>query len=156
MNTPPKIAFACPMLWEKMQGNDTTRFCQSCGHHVYNLSALNDHQRAELIARARTEKICGTYQLRLNGELVTPEKPLTPRERLNLKQVGLAALSAGALALATGCMSTPVPTPAPVLSTEPTAAQSQLNPDEDVIVLMGGIFCSTPDPFAPVRNYERK
>ncbi len=140
------------MLWEMMRGNDITRFCESCGHHVHNLSALNDHQRAELIARARTEKICGTYQLRLNGELVTPEKPLTPREHLNLKQVGLAALSAGALALAAGCVSKPIPPAPQVMATPATTVGT-----DEVIELVGFMVDTSYRPDSQsVRNYQRR
>src|SRR4051812_668610 len=108
MNTPPKIQFACPSPWEKMQAHGSGKHCAECGHTVHDFSALTKEERAVLLERAQTEKICASYYLRLSDELVTPDSSLSDRERRSVKQVGIAALSAGALALAAGCVSHPV------------------------------------------------
>lgn len=103
-NTPPKLSFACPVKWDGMSGTERWKYCAQCGHHVANLSLLTPAERKALLERAREERICGTYYLRLSGEMVTPEAPLTPNERGRIRQFGAAALSAAALTLATGCV----------------------------------------------------
>lgn len=105
MSAPPKVSFACPIPWAEMKGSDVSRYCAACGHTIHNLSALASEERAKLLQRAQTEKICGAYLVRLSGELVTTEAPLSSLEVRGIRQVGLAALSAGALALAAGCVS---------------------------------------------------
>lgn len=104
MSTPPKISYVCPIPWGELKSTDVSRYCATCERTVYNLSAIGAEQRAKLLRRAETERICGSYFLRLSGEMVTPEAPLTVREARGIKQLGLAALSVGALALAAGCV----------------------------------------------------
>ena len=139
MNTQPKLAFACPMAWSEMKGSDYSRNCAECGHTIHNLSALNADERTQLLRRARNEKICGTYFMRLSGELVTPQSPLSAGEVRSIRQVGVAALSAGALALAAGCVSTPVEK-SPEVS-RPPSPQVELDAksgdDEEIIQLLG-------------------
>ena len=103
----PKLSFACPIPWAGLPGNERAKFCDQCGHTIVNFSTLTEAARRELLERAGPEKLCVTYYRRLSGEYVTPESPLTREERSRIKQLGVATLSAGALALAAGCMSTP-------------------------------------------------
>ncbi|MEO7413223.1 MAG: hypothetical protein ABIZ81_07685 [Opitutaceae bacterium] len=105
MNAFPKLSFACPIPWENLSGDERARFCERCGRTITNLSELNHQERAALLATAQGE-LCVTYYRRLSGEFVTPERPLTTEERSHIKQLGRTALSAGALVLAAGCMST--------------------------------------------------
>ena len=104
MITPPKLSFVCPLPWETMSGSERLRYCSQCGHHVSNLSLLSAAERSELIARAGGDRVCGSYFVRLSGEMVTTEVPLTPEERRGVKQFGVAVLSAAALAVAGGCV----------------------------------------------------
>jgi len=150
-NSFPRLAFACPKLWTEMSGDERTRFCSTCGLHVHNLSVLTADERASL--RRNTQgRLCVTYQRRLNGAYVTPDQPLTAREKSNLRQVGAVALSAAALALATGCVSQPesvIPslppvvatpssaTPPPATTPAPPGASAASADDEEVIVLSG-------------------
>ncbi len=137
------------------------KYCSQCGHHIHNLSLLNAAERAALLARAQNERICGTYYVRLSGELVTPEAPLTARERSNAKQFGAAILSAAAMAIASGCVATPqatdsAATQTPIadhnLAAATDAKDAQLkskdcstsSKDDEVIMLTG--FYVTPSP----------
>lgn len=97
------------MPWAKMTGTERWKYCAQCGHHVTNLSLLSTAERAALLERAKTERICGSYFLRLSGEMVTPAAPLSDRERLGVRQLGVAVLSAAAMALASGCVATTEP-----------------------------------------------
>lgn len=161
MNTPPKLAFACPMPWTKMTGTERWKYCAQCGHHVTNLSLLSAAERAALLERAKTERICGSYYMRLSGEMVTPEAPLSDRERSGVRQFGVAVLSAAAMALAAGCVSKDGPQPPvatlraepvseaikPVAQTECAKPDSVAQKkDDEVLLLMGGMFGVEPKP----------
>ncbi len=171
MNTPPKLSFACPLPWTEMSGSDRQKFCSQCGHHVRNLSLLSATERTALIARTRTERVCGTYYVRLSGEMVTPEAPLSPTERRSLRQFGAAALSAAALAVASGCVSQPQAkdTSVPSLSDgiqakketvaspagEPAKKAEKKKEAEEEVVLMTG-FIVTTDETGYVKSADKK
>ena len=158
MNTPPRISFVCPLPWTQMSGSERTRFCRQCSHHVRNLSLLSAGERTALLARAREERVCGTYFVRLSGEMVTPENPLSVRERRRVRQFGVAALSAAALAVASGCMSSSDgKSPAAGARHSAAAAKTEKPPsagktspaaekqnDDDVVLLMGFIVSPRP------------
>lgn len=135
MNSFPKLSYACPIPWADLRGGERARFCEKCGHTIVNFSELTAAKRQELLERNGAEKLCVTYYRRLSGEYVTPDSPLTPEERSRVKQLGVAALSAGALALAAGCMSTPearksVAAVSPASSAPAVAAKPEASMDE--------------------------
>ncbi len=150
-----------------MSGNERSRFCEQCGHHVRNLSLMSAVERAELKQRAQTERICGTYYVRLSGEMVTPDAPLTRSEWSRVKQFGVAALSAGAMALAAGCVSTPAKqtsvspsalqavveqSSAPADEPPAAVAEKKSEKEEEVIQLTGFIVEATEDTGYQAKN----
>src|SRR4051794_5465795 len=72
------IPTPCPADWGSMRGDDRKRFCDSCGKHVYNLSAMTAGEAISLI-RERGGELCGQIYRRPDGTLVTadcqPESP---------------------------------------------------------------------------------
>lgn len=156
------------MPWTEMTGTERWKYCAQCGHHVTNLSLLSAAERAALLERAKTERICGTYYLRLSGEMVTPETPLSSRERQGVKQLGVAVLSAAAMALASGCVSTTPPKDIPAVPqvTTVTLEKNQVKPapacsdseklkdKEDVveIILFAGIVAEAKPEHKPGRS----
>lgn len=38
---PIRLAFSCPMRWDKLTGGDQTRHCAACDQHVHDLSAMS-------------------------------------------------------------------------------------------------------------------
>jgi hypothetical protein len=144
MNSPPLLSYACPIDWTKMSGTDRVRFCEACGRHVQNLSLLSDAERSALIKRARTERVCGSYWVRLTGELVTPANPLSPREKSSVRQFGTALLSAGALAIASGCVSQPATDPSPSPPVATVAPSVEAGGDEEIVLLTGFICEISP------------
>ncbi len=94
----PTLSFQCPKLWQDMTGSETKRFCEECGHHVQNLSLLGNEAKNEILERAKTEKICVTYFLDLEGKLISDvsEESLAAK----IRALRLAAIASGALALA--------------------------------------------------------
>jgi hypothetical protein len=124
-----------------MKGSDASRYCEACGHTIHNLSSLTLNQRAAILRRAQVEKICGSYFVRLSGELVTPESPLSPREIRGIRQVGIAILSASALALVAGCVSHPSGKKAgPQRPPEQVGSTSKSEDKEETIQLVGFII----------------
>lgn len=120
-----------------MSGDERTRFCDVCGRHVHNLSALTADERATL-RRNSEGRLCGTYQRRLDGTYVTPEKPLTEQERVKMRQVGAIALSAAALTLLAGCVTqADVIPPAPTTTSDASVPPAE---EEEIVLLAMGMM----------------
>ena len=147
MSSFPQLSYVCPIRWDELQGDERERFCARCGHRVSNLSTMDASARAALLARVGRERVCASFYVRLSGEYVTPEKPLTSEERSKIRQLGVVALSAGALALAAGCVSPSEQGKLnPPAQTTPRAAESPPAADEDVLVLQAFGILVEPSP----------
>jgi len=155
MEAPPQLSFACPLPWKNMSGDERMKFCSVCGHQIQNLSPLSRQERLALLDRAKVAQVCGSYYVRLSGELVTPDKPLSEHERGKIRQYGAAALSATALAIAAGCVAPKTEN----AQATPVAAsmRSEVKPDaknieieatdkseDEVVLLAGFIVCKPP------------
>lgn len=141
----PKLSFACPIPWSSLRGDEKARFCEKCGRTITNLSELSTEARAALLAQADGKELCITYYRRLSGEFVTPENPLTPDERSRIKQLGVAALSAGAMALAAGCMSKSVPAAPPKeVRQQPVPTQTKAADSEVIMLQAFGVMATPP------------
>jgi hypothetical protein len=142
MHTFPQLSYACPIPWSSLSGDEKSKFCQKCGRSITNFSELSEEARRTLLANSGHQELCITYYRRLSGEFVTPENPLTPEERSRIKQLGIAVLSAGALALAAGCVSTPAhPKEEPKKETQTT---KPLRGDEPIVLQAFGVMTSEP------------
>lgn len=146
-NSFPQLSYVCPIRWDELRGDERERFCERCGHRVANLSAIDAAGRAALLTRIGRERVCASFYLRLSGEYVTPEKPLTSEERSKIRQLGVAALSAGALALAAGCVSPSEQSKLkPSSAAAPQAAEAPPAANEDVLVLQAFGILIEPSP----------
>src|ERR1700754_3929949 len=65
-NSSWKIAKPCSADWERMAGDDRKRFCEQCGKHVHNVSAMTAAERAEFAKPVR-QSACVTYVHRVDG-----------------------------------------------------------------------------------------
>jgi hypothetical protein len=67
------IPTPCSMDWNRMRGDDRRRFCEACGKHVYNLTAMSTDEIATLISPLREHRgeLCGQAFQRPDGTLVT-------------------------------------------------------------------------------------
>ena len=70
-----RIASPCRADWDKMQGDDRVRFCQTCAKNVYNLSSMSRTEAEELI-RAQEGKLCIRYYQRADGTILTDNCPV--------------------------------------------------------------------------------
>jgi hypothetical protein len=73
---PLEVKSPCPKLWQEMQGNRKTRFCDQCELHVHNLSVMSPNKVEQLIARRRNERVCISYGLRPDGNMMTQRDAL--------------------------------------------------------------------------------
>ncbi len=67
------IPTPCSMDWNRMSGDDRTRFCEACGKHVYNLIAMGPEETASLLSgvRERGERRCVRLYRRPDGTLTS-------------------------------------------------------------------------------------
>jgi hypothetical protein len=72
------VAAPCRVSWHSMEGDDKVRFCGTCRQHVYNLSAMEVEEAADLIAR-NTSSLCVRFYRRLDGTVMTGDCPIGPQ-----------------------------------------------------------------------------
>lgn len=70
-----RIATPCHADWNRMQGDDSVRFCQSCAKNVYNLSAMSKAEAESLIAE-KEGNLCARYYQRADGNIITDNCPV--------------------------------------------------------------------------------
>jgi hypothetical protein len=89
-----KVAAPCVVSWDRMTGDDRTRFCSLCQKNVYNLSALTTDEITALI-REKEGKLCGRFYRRSDGTMLTADCPVGLRQmarRLRALSVAAAGL----------------------------------------------------------------
>ena len=90
----------CPASWETMRGNSRKRFCDQCGKHVHNLSALT-RDEAERVLMEHGDDLCGRIKRRGDGRIVTRWEPKAP-ERWPRWARAVAAVAMWAFTLVSG------------------------------------------------------
>jgi ankyrin repeat protein len=93
-----EVASPCPVRWEEMEGDEKVRFCQGCGLHVYNLSAMDVEEAAERITQD-DDRLCVRFYRRSDGTILTQDCPVgveIARRRRRKVVEGLAAAVVGA------------------------------------------------------------
>ncbi|RYG74347.1 hypothetical protein EON80_02540 [bacterium] len=69
------IASPCHADWDKMSGDDKSRFCGSCAKHVYNLSAMTNAEAQRLI-QEKEGHLCVQMHRREDGTVITADCPV--------------------------------------------------------------------------------
>ena len=69
-----KVAAPCKRSWDKMSGNEKTRFCGDCQLNVYNLSNMTTEEARELIAQ-KEGRLCVRFFARADGTVITKNCP---------------------------------------------------------------------------------
>ncbi len=129
-----KIARPCSADWNGMAGDERKRFCEHCGKHVFNLSAMTVGE-AQAFADETQGRECVAYVTATDGLIHAPNKIERMVMRLSGKVPRIAAMLAiflpAALASCTdrnhsGGQVTPgTPMPPP----DPLARQARLQSD---------------------------
>ena len=70
-----RVANPCSADWDKMQGDDRVRFCQSCAKNVFNLSELSKSEAEKLITE-KQGNLCVQYYQRADGTVITDDCPV--------------------------------------------------------------------------------
>lgn len=70
-----KIATPCRADWNRMQGSDNVRFCQTCTKNVYNLSDMTREQ-AEALILEKEGNLCVRFYQRADGTVLTHDCPV--------------------------------------------------------------------------------
>ena len=70
-----EIASPCHADWNKMKGDDTSRFCKSCQKNVYNLSSMTKSD-AEALLLEKEGRVCVRFYLREDGTMLTQDCPV--------------------------------------------------------------------------------
>lgn len=132
-----RVASPCHVDWERMAGDEKVRFCGSCELHVYNLSAMDVEEAAEVIQQ-NEGRLCVRFYRRADGTVLTQDCPVgADRVRRKRRQVvGATVLGTAAAAMLSSAVfiplgvtqgrpsmgaiaiPPPVPAPSPVI-TEP-------------------------------------
>src|ERR1043165_1443217 len=87
-----RVAAPCPADWEKMVGDERSRYCDRCSLHVYNLSGMT-RREAEALVTSNEGRLCVRFYRRPDGTILTRNCP-----------VGLSALKRRAAHVATAIM----------------------------------------------------
>jgi len=77
-----RIAEPCTVGWNRMEGDDRTRFCRVCEKNVYNLSVLTREEIDELLT-IQEGNACIRMTLRADGTVVTAGDPSCSSAREN-------------------------------------------------------------------------
>ena len=94
-----RVASACNADWEKMVGDDRTRFCGSCRKNVYNLSAMTAAE-AEALLREKEGDLCARLYRRADDTILTADCPVGLRRKWLTRTVNVALIAAAALTTA--------------------------------------------------------
>lgn len=66
------LAFSCPMDWDKMTGDNQTRYCPECKLSVYNISSLSSIEATKLI-NSNENELCIKLYRRADGTVLTKD-----------------------------------------------------------------------------------
>jgi hypothetical protein len=144
------IAKPCRADWDKMEGDDKSRFCQTCQKSVYNLSAMTTSDAEKLLAEKNGD-LCARIYRRADGTVITGDCPVGQKEARRpfwwlsagfAALMGLGAMLGGGASGAT-TVNPPEPTMGDV-AVQPASVEMGAAPAPPVL---GRIICPpTPKP----------
>jgi hypothetical protein len=70
-----KIASPCSADWNKMIGDERSRFCGDCKLNVYNLSGMSQREAENLILQSEG-RLCVKFYRRSDGSVLTKDCPV--------------------------------------------------------------------------------
>lgn len=69
-----RIASPCTADWDRMLGDDRTRYCPQCQRNVYNFSELSAAE-VERVVVEREGRLCARFYQRADGTMLTKDCP---------------------------------------------------------------------------------
>ncbi len=88
-----EIASPCHASWEKMAGDDRSRFCGECRLNVYNIAAMT-RSEAEALILEKEGHLCARIFRRADGTVLTRDCPVGIRALRRRAAAGLARVGA--------------------------------------------------------------
>lgn len=88
---PLKIVRPCSQDWNGMEGDERKRFCAQCGKHVFNLSAMTEHE-GKAFAEETQGRECVAYVQSSDGAIATPNRLERAMLRLSGRLPRMAAM----------------------------------------------------------------
>src|SRR6266436_4750754 len=82
-----------------MTGDERVRFCEECGKHVYNLSAMTARDAESLLVETEG-RICTRFYRRPDGKILTEDCPVGLRAKAARVRRRLSFAISGALSFA--------------------------------------------------------
>lgn len=73
-----RVPRPCTQPWDAMTGDDQRRFCDECGLHVHNLSAMEREEAESLVAGA-TGRLCVRFEQDDRGRVVSRPGLVRPK-----------------------------------------------------------------------------
>lgn len=70
-----RVATPCNASWDKMRGDERTRFCGTCAKNVYNLSEMS-RAAAMTLVREKEGHLCVRFYRREDGTMLTDDCPV--------------------------------------------------------------------------------
>lgn len=89
------VPLPCSVPWENMKGDDKSRLCQTCDHHVYNFSSMDAEEIAKVLNQNQ-EKVCIQLYKRNDGKVISANDC-----KINLRNIKKAYKKGG---LMTACL----------------------------------------------------
>ena len=90
-----QIATPCRANWQRMEkvdGNDSVRFCQSCQKNVYKLSLMS-REEAMTLLREKDGQICARLSRRTDGTLIFGDCPVGQSAQRQRRRLGAALMA---------------------------------------------------------------
>ncbi len=88
-----RVATPCRADWDKMTGDDKSRFCQSCQKNVYNVAMMSRDEALALIAE-KEGSLCVRLSRRADGTLITNDCPVGAQTKRRRRGWTIAAILA--------------------------------------------------------------
>lgn len=102
-----EVASPCSASWDKMVGDDVTRFCGECEKDVHNLSAMTRAEAEAFLRERAGEEVCVRFYRRSDGTVLSSDCAVGARRRRR-RRAALVVAGAGALSAAAAVLYVPV------------------------------------------------
>lgn len=86
------VASPCKRDWNKMTGDDRSRYCSDCKLNVYNLSAMSQAELDDMV-KQKEGRVCVRFFSRPDGTVLTRDCPVGLTRKRRTYAFSMAALA---------------------------------------------------------------
>jgi hypothetical protein len=98
-----EVASPCTVDWERMTGDEQSRFCAHCDRHVHDLSAMGSEEVIDLVCES-AGRLCVRFERTVGGEVKTLDYQPAPSARSRWRAVISGVVLAVATAIGAGVL----------------------------------------------------